>query len=392
MLQIKHWNGVDFKVNKAFWNDKGHSVARVFRIINLHAIFCACDEVGVVSSLYGKTLKNFVEAGKLLPDHDDDIIIYDSKNNTNLSKLLSKLRAQGFEVIRSSDDMLSVCKYLRYVDIHIRRDIEFEVSTVEYSGGLFKLFKNPTLEINAKYGSKATQKIQMLYVSTTKIKKLYIAWKDGYYTTSEIFAKAVAKFSVKINSFVNRIIYSCAIKKKRVLTEDEFLDLKLDKKGAVNWSWRQNHLKIFIKEEETLGDVVKKFSNVDLHEYVQSIVIENDFKKFPIEPINMSRGFWKSGNNFFLYPLLFGFRHNVIPYEATNIYLQDAPERDLYRYEYFDKLKPMNDDEIIQFLRENPLEIRDGCFTSGRHRATAMLGRIIQGKPYLPVYVRERRL
>ena len=48
----------------------------------------------------------------------------------------------------------------------------------------------------------------------------------------------------------------------------------------------------------------------------------------------------------------------------------------------------MTDDEIISFLKDNPIEITNNFITSGRHRVSAMCGRMIKGKKYLPLYVK----
>ena len=46
----------------------------------------------------------------------------------------------------------------------------------------------------------------------------------------------------------------------------------------------------------------------------------------------------------------------------------------------------MNDNEIKKMLKKNPLEITGKGFSSGRHRACAMIGRLIRGEPYIPIY------
>ena len=43
----------------------------------------------------------------------------------------------------------------------------------------------------------------------------------------------------------------------------------------------------------------------------------------------------------------------------------------------------MTEVEIGQFLKSNPIEISNNAIVSGKHRAFAMIGRIINGKEYI---------
>jgi hypothetical protein len=57
--------------------------------------------------------------------------------------------------------------------------------------------------------------------------------------------------------------------------------------------------------------------------------------------------------------------------------------------EYYESLSMMSDDEIETFLKNNPAPF-DVCFIKhGFHRAVSMIGRMINGKPYIPFYVRR---
>ena len=42
----------------------------------------------------------------------------------------------------------------------------------------------------------------------------------------------------------------------------------------------------------------------------------------------------------------------------------------------------MNDDEIVEFLKKNPIEILNNSIVSGKHRAFAMVGRIVKDEQY----------
>ena len=95
---------------------------------------------------------------------------------------------------------------------------------------------------------------------------------------------------------------------------------------------------------------------------------------------------------FFAAPVLYGFRHLVMPYRGANLYINRGLSPSLFSSQYFESLAQMTDEEIELFLSLHPLEVTDDYLTSGRHRASAMLGRLLRGEPYIPfsVVVRTR--
>ena len=46
----------------------------------------------------------------------------------------------------------------------------------------------------------------------------------------------------------------------------------------------------------------------------------------------------------------------------------------------------MSDNDIEEFLKENPIEITKDYLTSGRHRVCAMIGRLVSNKKYISIY------
>ena len=55
--------------------------------------------------------------------------------------------------------------------------------------------------------------------------------------------------------------------------------------------------------------------------------------------------------------------------------------------EYYESLNLMSDKEIEQFLKEVPIEFHNGFVKHSYHRACSMIGRLINGKPYIPFYM-----
>jgi hypothetical protein len=60
--------------------------------------------------------------------------------------------------------------------------------------------------------------------------------------------------------------------------------------------------------------------------------------------------------------------------------------------EYYSSLEEMTDDEIGQFLKDNPVEFENGFIKHSYHRACAMIGRLSRGKPYIPFYMDENKI
>ena len=60
--------------------------------------------------------------------------------------------------------------------------------------------------------------------------------------------------------------------------------------------------------------------------------------------------------------------------------------------EYYNSLNPMSDKEIEQFLKDKPVEFDNGFIRHNYHRACAMIGRLIKGKPYIPFYMKTSQI
>ena len=52
----------------------------------------------------------------------------------------------------------------------------------------------------------------------------------------------------------------------------------------------------------------------------------------------------------------------------------------------------MTDKEIEVFNRDNPVEFDNGLMKHGYHRGYAMIGRLIKGKPYIPLYMETEKI
>ena len=60
--------------------------------------------------------------------------------------------------------------------------------------------------------------------------------------------------------------------------------------------------------------------------------------------------------------------------------------------EYYNNLELMTDSEIEDFLKSTPVEFDNGFIRHNYHRACAMIGRLIAGKPYIPFYMKTSQI
>jgi len=82
--------------------------------------------------------------------------------------------------------------------------------------------------------------------------------------------------------------------------------------------------------------------------------------------------------------MLAEFRHNVADHHALGW--------ENMTKEYYGGLDLMTDEEIEKFLEEVPIEFHNGFVKHSYHRACSMIGRLINGKPYIPFYMETNQI
>jgi hypothetical protein len=165
---------------------------------------------------------------------------------------------------------------------------------------------------------------------------------------------------------------------------DDSLALKIDADSSLNWDWGRAHFVKVVNKCETFDRVIQriKMHPLSLVFFVAKAPLSNSTE----EPINVSRYFCKTGNNFFLFPFLFVHRYLVAPHHSANLYIRTKRGPEPYSKWYFDTPPAMCDAETAAFLREDPFEINPGSLSSGRHRAIATTGTSHRGEPYPPLF------
>ena len=141
-----------------------------------------------------------------------------------------------------------------------------------------------------------------------------------------------------------------------LVSEEYFLSMELQKGGGGKEMITNDHTL------NTVGDVVRYYSNKDN--------VEQQTQK--LNPKN-----WQYFNC-----MLGEFRHNVGDHHKigwSNL-----------TKEYYESLPLMSDEEIKRDLMLNTVEFGNGYIKHSYHRACAMIGRLINGKSYIPFYMNEK--
>ena len=179
---------------------------------------------------------------------------------------------------------------------------------------------------------------------------------EGIYHIDEYEHKLKEHNGIGIKGkFINLSYYENDIKKLfyKPLQKEDFLDMEMHT-GRGGKEIILNDYKL-----KTVRDVVNYFSNKEN--------LNNTIKK--LKPEN-----WQ-----YLNCMLAEFRHNVGDHHALGWGNMTK--------EYYESLDAMSDKEITKFLKETPVPFEMGFIKHGFHRACSMIGRLIQGKPYIPFYM-----
>ena len=360
------WTDVDFAVNKEFWKYWGHQAAVPFRVANLEDLQAILEQAGLNSSLYGSTLRRQMNSPFLTPDHDDDVCLFAEPEA--LGSITDTISRTGFEFIRKSERLWSLERFERYIDLHFLPEFQMDTSYRRVNGVHLRVVDEPG-ELLTHLDSYTTRHD---FRATNRPCQYLNRWVPG------------PRKMVRLTKSMIRSARSIERPKSRprALALDEFLALKIDPIAAYNWSWRGDHWNMVFRPGENLGEALGRFRRTGA-----PVGQQQDMRQpFP-EPLQLSRRFWKNGSDNLATHVRHGFRHNVLPYRAANLYILAGIKPVLYSDEYFDGLPALSDCELSHFLRDNPIEVESGIVTSGRHRAAAMLGHLLSGKTYQPFYV-----
>lgn len=387
-------------MNKNFWAQQPEDYVTSIRLQNLSDLTRVLTDGDIAHWLFGNTLRGAVLFGQLVPDHDDDIGISAQDWRLKKTEVRKELAALGFFCIRENSQMASFFRDGRYIDL------------------VFFWFKGPIAGYGVKrFPSKALSPARLVqlgdYSFSVPARSKLIIVLNSYLAPAlgrihwVLRLVRERKLAGRARRFLSRIF----VRRPRLLrgmpksltsflglslTEyslKEFLDLRLEPEESFNLWWRKMHLDPVTDggKMATLRSIVKHFECVDLEGFGREVISETDTSKVFYEPISSNYRFWRTGNNFFFYPLMFGFRRNVVPYNRVNEYIRKKRGPQIYSAEYYKSLERMSGREIVKFLRSSPIEVHNGAILGGKHRALAVLGELIRGSELQAVWVLENK-
>ena len=216
-----------------------------------------------------------------------------------------------------------------------------------------------------------------------------VKYNDTYFLVSKSKINIFKSFNKQVKQFINNLLLFFKNLKSNYISYNDFLMLNIELENSKSWSLRKKHLDLVTNYSklQKIGEIINFFESENLEEFFNKVIESDTSMKFE-EPIHANKFFWNSGNNYFIYPIVYEFRKNVVPYKEANKYIEKNNKFMLYSKSYYEHLDSMSDSEIETFLKAHPIEIKDGSIVSGKHRSFAMIGRIIKGKNYLKMKVR----
>ncbi|PTN34155.1 FkbM family methyltransferase [Desulfonatronum sp. SC1] len=120
-----------------------------------------------------------------------------------------------------------------------------------------------------------------------------------------------------------------------------------------------------IKNSFTVREIIHKIQNdrkyLDRNQYDHDVRLKNDHM------------------NHYINCIKYGFRKEVKGWRETN-------SVDLVNPDYYIQKEEITDKEIGEYLQQNPLEIKNQIIVDGIHRSMCMIGRILNGKSYIPFF------
>lgn len=389
------WSKYDFEVNRYFWMHQGEGKSFHVRVKNLADLFDVFMEHGVQIWLQGKTLLGIYKYGELLEDHDDDVGVWQQDRAIIENKVYPKLNEKGFAIIRNSENIVSFIRGDRYIDICFFRvkgrkagysekwfqKYHFEMlDDVSFDGKQFFVPKDTGVLLKNMYEPSILARLGGIARKASRFFK-YSAFYERILTG---MAKRVPHF---LRIFSNLFFRTAGIRYKKY-SEAEFLKTLIEPEDSFNWKWRKPHLDVITNggQFRRIGEIVQYLKSTEgLCKLIEQVK-ETDTSTPFLDPANYDKRFWQSGNNFFIYCIKYEYKKGVISYSNVNEYIRKNCRPALFTAEYYETLQSMSVPEIEELLKRNPIEITGGAIVSGKHRACAMIGRMVSGKPYIPFW------
>tara|TARA_Y100000389_G_scaffold83545_1_gene80129 strand:- start:2468 stop:3580 length:1113 start_codon:yes stop_codon:yes gene_type:complete len=368
-LKVDTWDYLDYFLYYDYWTRLGHHKSLHSRQENLSKLLNLLIEKKIKIFLDKKSVFNTLvnETYNLEADAEYLVIYKDSKNI-----LLRIIHENNYEIIHQDTNQVKLHVNLRLIVIRFINKKYF----------VPKVKKIKILNCEIEYFQK--YRIQYYFIERLLqiFRKIFLKIRSKYFLLRKKLNKYILKKNMGLHVIESEKIYKIELK--------AFLNLNIENKNSPSWIVRKRHLDFVTNNKKNLKvkDIIYYLSKGDNLETLMNKAQVTKLEKSISGSISHSKYFWNSGNNYFLFSIFYQFRKGVVPYKRANEYLNKKYNVNLYSREYFQLLEPMNDNEIESFLRDNLIEITDNHISSGKHRVFAMIGRLIEGKDYIPFYTR----
>ena len=385
------WHEYDFLINKFFWIKTGYQAAYKIRERNIKDVREILEKSGVKNFLFGKTLKGMVETNDIPDDHDDDFGVFFEDREKIRTILAKQFIDNNFQIIRDTEDMISVERDYRYIDICFFR--KFTKNKLGYSDKRCDAYHFDFFEkkfwrgVEFDIPNNSHKLLHELYSSLNSffLKKIKKIDKVKQYVKNKMINLI---YNTPSPFFELMIIIVPFLGVKSIeLSEEEFLNIFIEPSNSFNWKWRARHLDLVTNRgtNKSIKDIVLHLSDKSVVCNIENNIEETDTSKPFCDPANLDMDFWWNGNNYFFYCIKYQFRKNVVPYINVNDYIKAKRKPYLYTANYYESLAKMSEYEIQKFLYKHPIEIENNAVVGGKHRVFAMIGRLIEGKKYIPM-------
>lgn len=364
-MKILKWNEIDYFLYFDYWGRTGHDKSLKKRQKNLSNLVDNLFEKKIEIFLDKKSIFNILQNGVYNLEADAEYLLAfkESKND-----LLKVVKENGFQIIHCEKNLLKIYLNQRLIVIRLMKKKYY----------LSRIKKARILDCEVPFFKKYIIQYKLIYKQLQKIIKIYLKIRSRYLVLVKNYNKYKLQKNMNIQSIESGNIYKIGLK--------AFLNLKIESRNSPSWIVRRKHLNIVTKNKKFLKvkDIVNYLASEDKLEHLMSRAEVTKLDKLITGSISHSKHFWHSGDNYFLFSVYYQFKKDVVPYKKANDYIKEKHDINLYSREYFESLEPMSDIELISFQEEMLIEITDNHISSGKHRVFAMIGRLIQGKEYIP--------
>lgn len=359
------WDSLDYFLYFDYWHREGHEKSLQIRKNNFIHMINILKSTDLKIYLDKKSIYSFLNFKKVQDDLKAEYLLTFKENYIDVISVILENKHQIINISNNElqlliNNRLIVIRFVNKFFLHNQTkvvkifDTNIEYFTIhQYTHTLF----NWLWELNRKI----LNKLRILSLKIDKKRNNYL------------FNKNIKEVDIISNKAIR-------------LNEKTFLNLRIEDKRSPSWIVRGRHLNIVTNHKKNIKikNIIKYFKQKNILKELISEVEESKIVRKVDGSVSHSKYFWNSGNNYFLFSIFFQFKKNVVPYKLVNEYIQQDNPILVYTKKYYESLESMNDLEIREFLDSNSIEITDNTITSGKHRAFAMIGRLIQDKDYIP--------